>query len=148
MRRRIYLDFDGVINHYTANPPTGATTIAAPYGEQWVIPAHALAFFQEVYHDPHTEVVWASHRQEDTELFTGHLGVRPLPYLVFTDPTGAKHGDIVRHLQVNPPPAGCRVEVHDDTLATEQIDYLRENGIWVYDYDPSATKVCKIYPPE
>lgn len=145
MKRRIYLGFDGVINHIGPNAVSGAHRITAPREQAWNIPPHAMDFFSKIHQDPSIEIIWASFREGSTQHFTDHLKLAALPYISFVDPSGEKHRDIADHFEENPTRA--RVEVHDIGLPIDQIQYLTNSGFWVYEYDLETTTLDVIYPP-
>lgn len=125
MGTRIYLDFDGVINIFYKTEEHGETIDV----DDAILCKDYVDFLQNV--DDGTEVVWISHREDDVYHYTDQLGIPRYPYLVFTDHTGSKVSDIIKHYTENP----CEeATVHEDSLTSQEIDRLLDEGINVVMY--------------
>lgn len=126
MTHRIYLDFDGVINIFDKTLEHGDVVDVDDYVS---IAKKDIEFLSNIGDD--TEIVWISHREDDVYHYTDQLGISRHPYLVFTDPTGSKVSDIIKHYTENP----CvEATVHEDSLTSQEIDRLLDEGINVVMY--------------
>lgn len=123
---RVYLDFDGVVNIFDKTLVHGDVIDVDDY-----VSIHKcnIDFLSNL--DDDTEIVWISHREEDVYYYTDQLGIPRYPYLVFTDPTGSKVSDIIKHYTENP----CdEATVHEDSLTSQEIGRLLDEGINVVMY--------------
>lgn len=125
--RRIYLDFDGVINALNPDALSGEFLgISDAF-----IPEKRASWLRELIGLPGVEIVWATHREEGIYQYSETLGLPRLPYLTFTDPTGSKTKDLIAHYQKYPCAQG---EVHDDSLTTAERKALTAAGLSVVEY--------------
>lgn len=123
---RHYLDFDGVINIFSKIPEHGETTDLDDYVS---ISEDNIKFLLNL--DDSTEIIWISHREDDVYHYTDQLGIPRYPYLVFTDPTGSKVSDIIKHYREN----HCEeATVHEDSFTSQEIEMVLDEGINVIMY--------------
>lgn len=134
---RIYLDFDGVINIFYKTELHGETVTV----DDALLCKDYVDFLQNV--DDGTEIVWISHREDDVYHYTDQLGIPRYPYLVFTDHTGSKVSDIIKHYTENL----CEeATVHEDSLTSSEINKLRNEGISVILYHNALKQEVVIVP--
>lgn len=132
---RHYLDFDGVINIFVKTLEHGDVVDVDDYVS---IAKKDIEFLSNI--DDNTEIVWISHREDDVYHYTDQLGIPRYPYLVFTDPTGSKVSDIIKHYTENP----CdEAAVHEDSLTSQEIDSLLDEVINVVMYNNAL--VCEVF---
>lgn len=128
MSIRIYLDFDGVINILNPGPHHGETRQLA---DDVIISEERLAWLKDISNNPEYEIIWISHREEDVYFYTDKLGIPRHQHLIFTDHTGSKVSDIIKHYTENPCYAAT---VHEDSLTSQEIDRLLDEYIDVIMY--------------
>lgn len=117
--KRIYLDFDGVVAPLKA-PETNCMVLPMPYTGAAHVPLDVIYFLRKF----EGEIIWISHRAEDTKVFTDHVGLPEYEHLEFDDPTGSKVAAIWKHLEDNPLPDAEDAVVVDDELTEEEIQDL------------------------
>lgn len=127
---RIYLDFDGVVNALNPDTLTGVHTSTLTIGDAVIsrIWVEIFGYLQNLG----TEIIWATHREDDVYTYTDLLGLPRYQHLTFTDPTGSKVSDIIAHYQANP----CSsAKVCEDSLTSAEIQALNAAGldVWMYE---------------
>lgn len=130
LENRIYLDFDGVLNALNPDALTGVHAATLTVGDAAIpkIWAESIEYLQTLG----TEIIWATHREDDVYTYTDQLGLPRHPHLTFTDPTGSKVSDIIAHYQANP----CSsAKVCEDSLTSAEIEALNAAGldVWMYE---------------
>lgn len=127
---RIYLDFDGVLNALNPDALTGVHAATLTVGDA-VIPK-VWAEILEDLPGRGTEIIWATHREDDVYTYTDQLGLPRYPHLTFTDPTGSKVSDIIAHYRAHP----CdEAVVYEDSLTSAEIQALNAAGLGVRMYE-------------
>lgn len=125
-KSRIYLDFDGVVNALNPDKLHGLYADTMTVGDA-VIPRTWAQIIEDLP-GRGTEIIWASHREDDVYTYTDQLGFPRYPHLVFTDPTGSKVKDIIAHYQANP----CQeATVYEDSLTSAEVEALNAAGLGV-----------------
>lgn len=123
---RHYFDFDGVINIFDK---TLVHRDVVDVDDYVSIAKKDIDFLSN--NDDNTEIVWISHREDDVYHYTDQLGIPRYPYLVFTDPTGSKVSDIIKHYREN----HCEeATVHEDSFTSQEIEMVLDEGINVIMY--------------
>lgn len=126
---RIYLDFDGVVNALNPDKLHGLYADTMKVGDA-VIPRTWAQIIEDLP-GRGTEIIWATHREDDVYTYTDQLYLPRHPHLVFTDPTGSKVKDIIAHYQANP----CdEAVVYEDSLTSAEVEALNAAGLDVEIY--------------
>lgn len=129
-KSRIYLDFDGVVNSLNPDKLHGLYADTMTVGDA-VIPRTWAQIIEDLP-GRGTEIIWATHREDDVYTYTDQLGLPRYPHLTFTDPTGSKVKDIIAHYEANP----CdEAVVYEDSLTTAEIEALNAAGLDVEMYE-------------
>lgn len=129
-KSRIYLDFDGVVNALNPDALHGLYADTLTVGDA-VIPRTWGQIIEDLP-GRGTEIIWATHREDDVYTYTDQLYLPRHPHLVFTDPTGSKVKDIIAHYQANP----CdEAVVYEDSLTSPEIEALNAAGLDVEIYE-------------
>lgn len=136
---RIYLDFDGVVNALNPDALHGLYADTMTVGDA-VIPRTWGQIIEDLP-GRGTEIIWATHREDDVYTYTDLLGLPRYPHLTFTDPTGSKVKDIIAHYQASP----CdEAVVYEDSLTSAEIEALTAAGLCVEIYE--NTQPISIHP--
>lgn len=127
---RIYLDFDGVVNALNPDKLHGLYADTMTVGDA-VIPRTWAQIIEDLP-GRGTEIIWATHREDDVYTYTDQLYLPRHPHLVFTDPTGSKVKDIIVHYRANP----CdEAVVYEDSLTSAEIEALNAAGLCMEMYE-------------